>query len=351
MTLRDRDPVQPRIIATFWEKQDRSRRRIFWLSVVGGLTLFVTPTFLGMFVGWLVGDEGWGWLIATITSCFSLTVCLLTIRDSRRGGPWVAEQLFATEIHRDTAKGEERQLFHIVEEMSLASGHPRPGVWVITGEPGINAFAAGLTDDDAVIGVTDGLLKRLDRAATQAVVAHIYSHIIHGDMRMNMQLTGIVSGLNAYLKLGSGLMHANMAWLEPQDDDFEDSSGQPTHLAVPGAILYALGYPGTLMARIIQAEASCERDWLADAAAVQFTRNPRGLSHALQEVEHHHSHLMTVWRADFGHFFFAESEQGRHRTFIDHYIKRHPPVSERIARLGGPFEMNDDGAKANVSYD
>ena len=337
----DSESPEPHIIATFWEKQDRSRRRIFWLSVCGGLTLFVTPTVLGLFVTWLVGDEAWGWLILLFASLFSLVVCLVTIRDLRRGGPWVAEQLFATEIHLETAKGEERQLFHIVEEMSLASGHRRPGVWVISGEPGINAFAAGLSADDAVIGVTDGLLKRLDRAATQAVVAHVYSHIIHGDMRMNMQLTGIVSGLNAYLKVGFALMHTNMAWLEPQDDDVQPGQGGPTHLAIPGAVLYALGYPGILMARIIQAEASRERDWLADAAAVQFTRNPRGLSHALQEVDQHHSHLMTVWRADFGHFFFAESEEETRKTIVDRYFVRHPDIFDRIRRVGGPFPTDD----------
>ena len=99
----DSESPEPHIIATFWEKQDRSRRRIFWLSVCGGLTLFVTPTVLGLFVTWLVGDEAWGWLILLFASLFSLVVCLVTIRDLRRGGPWVAEQLFATEIHLETA--------------------------------------------------------------------------------------------------------------------------------------------------------------------------------------------------------------------------------------------------------
>ncbi len=341
MDSEEQQPEQPRIIATFWEKQDRSRRRIFWLSVCGGLTLFLTPTLLGLFIAWLFGDEGWGWVVFGLCSALSLFVCAVTMKDLRRGGAWIADQLFATELDLETAKGEERQLFHIVEEMSLAAGHPRPSVWVITGEPGINAFAAGTSADDAVIGVTDGLLHRLDRAATQAVVAHVYSHIIHGDMRMNMQLTGIVAGLNTYLKLSMALLNVNTWGIEPQTEMDKDS-GLATPLSVPAMFILILGYPGSLMARLIQAVACRERDWLADAAAVQYTRNPRGLSHALQEVEAHHSHLLTVWRADFGHFFFAESDEDTRMTIIDRYFARHPDVSDRIHRVGGPFSMDDE---------
>src|SRR5262249_41066417 len=157
-----------------------------------------------------------------------------------------------------------RQLLNVVEEMALAAGIPVPRVFVLEEERGINAFAAGFAPGDAVIGVTRGALELLTRDELQGVIAHEFSHVLNGDMRLNLRLIGALHGIVALTLFGSRLMRKRnfLRWRR----------------AAFGAVLYAIGWAGVLVARLIRCGVSREREYLADAAAVQFTRNPAGLA-------------------------------------------------------------------------
>jgi len=241
---------------------------------------------------------------------------LYRISTLRAGGRSVAESLGGRLIRPDTRDFHERRLLNVVEEMALASGLPVPPVYVLDHEPGINAFAAGYTPADAVIGVTRGCMQLLSRDELQGVIAHEFSHILNGDMRLNLRLIGWVFGIFCLSEVGRILVRTR---------------GRNNPLPLLGFLLMVLGALGVFFGRLIQAAVSRQREYLADAAAVQFTRNPRGLSGALKKIGGliHGSRIRHPRASEAAHLFFSTAfGSGAMRLWATH-----PPLEDRIRRL------------------
>ncbi|HWV58524.1 MAG TPA: M48 family metallopeptidase, partial [Longimicrobiales bacterium] len=251
----------------------------------------------------------------------------------RSGGASVAEMLGGRRVSPDTRDIAERRLLNVVEEMAIASGMPVPAVFVLDAEQGINAFAAGYTIHDAAVAVTRGTLERLDRDELQGVIAHEFSHILNGDMRLNVRLIGLLFGILLLSVVGRGLLRGAAY-------GGRGRKGGGGQVALIGLALTLLGFVGVFFGRLIKAAVSRQREFLADAAAVQFTRNPGGLADALKKiggatarggslVRNHHAEELS-------HLFFAEGVQ---RAFAGGALSTHPPLDERIRRI----EPNWDG--------
>ena len=195
------------------------------------------------------------------------------------GGAYVATSMGGRRIDAVTRDPGERRLVNVVEEIAIASGSPVPELFVLDDEPGINAFAAGWTADQAAIGVTRGALVHLDRHELQGVIAHEFSHITNGDTRIKTRIIGWVFGIAALTVLGRILLH--QLWWAPRRRDRQDRTG--LFLVAAGLGLLVVGAVGALFARLVQAAVSRQREYLADASAVQYTRDPSGIGGALDE--------------------------------------------------------------------
>jgi Zn-dependent protease with chaperone function len=247
------------------------------------------------------------------------------------GGRAVAQSLGGTLIDAGTRDPLRRQLIHVVEETAIAAGVPAPQVYVLESEGGINAFAAGYSSSDAVIAVTRGTLEALTRDELQGVVAHEFSHILNGDMRLNMRLIGVSFGILVIALTGRmilrGLAHSRSS---------SERGGQALLLGMAaGLTLIAVGYIGVLFTRLIKAAVSRHREFLADASAVQFTRNPHGIAGALKKiaVSPLRATLTSAESEEIGHMLIAE----RHGLF-DALFASHPPILERIRTIEPSFD-------------
>ena len=249
----------------------------------------------------------------------------------RAGGSAVAELVGGRRLEPHTTDLRERRLLNVVEEMSIASGLPMPAVYVLDGEPGINAFAAGLTTSDAVVAVTRGTLEKLNRDELQGVIGHEFSHILNGDMRLNVKLTAIVFGILVIGLLGRGILQS-MGRGRGGD---KKGGGLAAILAI-GLALMLIGYVGYFFGRLIQAAVSRQREFLADASAVQFTRNPGGITGALRKIGGYAmgSSLENHEAAQFGHFFFAQA----FRSNFGGLWATHPGLDERIRAVDPSFD-------------
>ncbi len=240
------------------------------------------------------------------------------------GGSVVAEMLGGRVVNANTSDPDERKLLNVVEEMAIASGTPVPHVYVMEGERGINAFAAGHSTSDMVVCATRGCIKSLTRDELQGVIGHEFSHILNGDMRLNLRLMGLVFGILCLALFGRMLLYAR-------------GGGRDRNNALPliGLFLIVIGSAGVFFAKLIKSAISRQREFLADASSVQFTRNPEGLAGALKKVGGCGSRIEDPNAEDASHFFFAngmaESLSGMFST--------HPPLEERIRAL----EPNWDG--------
>ena len=251
----------------------------------------------------------------------------------RAGGRAVAEMVGAREVPLHTTDLRERQLLNIVEEMAIASGLPLPPIYVLDDETGINAFAAGLTTSDAVVAVTRGTLEKLTRDELQGVVAHEFSHILNGDMRLNVRLTAVLYGILAIGLIGRSILDS-LRFSRPRRNS-KEGNGVFAILAV-GLVLMILGYVGYFFGRLIQAAVSRQREFLADASAVQFTRNPGGITGALKKIGGYAlgSHIQSTKASELSHFFFA---QGFLPIFGGLWAT-HPPLDERIRAVDSSFD-------------
>jgi Zn-dependent protease with chaperone function len=232
------------------------------------------------------------------------------------GGGSLAMLMGGVPVNPNTADPNERKLLNVVEEMAIASGVPVPEVYVLRNESGINAFAAGHTTSDAAIGVTRGCMELLSRDQLQGVIGHEFSHILNGDMRLNLRLIGIIFGLLCLATIGRILLRTR---------------GRKNPLPLIGLALLLLGSIGVFFGRLIQAAVSRQREFLADASSVQFTRNPAGLSGALQKIGRYSfgSKLDSEHAPDFCHMFFSN---GLHKPFFG-IMATHPPVPDRIRAI------------------
>jgi Zn-dependent protease with chaperone function len=248
------------------------------------------------------------------------------------GGSAVARSLGGRKIDSNTADADERKLLNVVEEMSIASGVPVPEVYLLEGEQGINAFAAGRTTSDAVIGATRGCVRLLSRDELQGVIAHEFSHILNGDMKLNLRLMGMLFGILMITIMGRVLLRSVMfsGHGHRRSSGNKDGGGVIAMVAF-GVALVVVGYLGVLAANLIKAAVSRQREFLADSSAVQFTRNPDGIGGALKKIGglSAGSRVEDAHAEEASHMFFAcglkSSMAGAFAT--------HPPLEQRIRAI------------------
>ena len=257
--------------------------------------------------------------IVTIVTIATIAIAsLYKISSLQQGGSVIAQELGGRLLLSEMAKADERQLLNIVEEMAIAANIPPPAVYLLDSESGINAFAAGFTPKNAVIGVTRGCLQQLTRDELQGVIGHEFSHILNGDMRLNLRLVGLLHGI-LFVYIMGRLM------IESEDSD-------RSWLWYFGLALMAIGSLGLLFGRLIKSAVSRQREFLADASAVQFTRNPDGIAGALQKISGVGSRLQSPYAESSSHMFFGSAIKF---TSLEDLLATHPPIRQRLCRLGG----------------
>jgi Zn-dependent protease with chaperone function len=318
----------------FFERQDKARRNtrllVFYfslavLSLILAVNIAVSLIFTGFTAANSTDELSLPWSQAELL--FWVTIGTLGViligsvfktLQLARGGSAVAELLDGRLINSNTSDADERKLLNVVEEMSIASGVPVPQVYVMDDEAGINAFAAGHSPSDAAISVTRGCMKMLSRDELQGVIGHEFSHILNGDMRVNLRLMGLVFGILCLTVIGRILIRTR---------------GRKNALPLLGLALIIIGWAGVFFGRLIQAAVSRQRETLADASAVQFTRNPSGLAGALKKIGGltYGSRINSPHAEEASHLFFANG-------LGDSLFATHPPLVERIRALDPSFD-------------
>jgi Zn-dependent protease with chaperone function len=279
----------------------------------------------------VASESGGAWqpevLLATTVGTLLVVGLAMAWKTSqlRSGGSKVAKLLGGRLVPPETKEPRERMLRNIVEEMAIASGVPVPQVFVLDEEAGINAFAAGWTASDAAVAVTRGCLEKLDRDELQGVIAHEFSHVFHGDMRLNIRLMGVLFGIVCIATIGRILVRV----VGRGGGSGSKGKGGAAGVLLFGVALVAIGYLGVLFARLIQAAVSRQREYLADASAVQYTRNPRGLGMALAKIGGLGGRLQSAHTEEASHMLFADGV----RRFFGGAFATHPPVDERVERI------------------
>ncbi|MGD8927287.1 MAG: M48 family metallopeptidase, partial [Thioalkalispiraceae bacterium] len=323
----------------FFQHQDIARRNtsrlviFFALAVLG---LIIITNLLVMVLFGFLKTSGEGVTLATIAAQFdweiflfiSIAVALVILAGSAYktmalsgGGSVVAESLGGHLISQNTTDLHERKVLNVVEEMAIASGTPVPPVYLLDDEQGINAFAAGYTPGDAVIGVTRGTIAYLNREELQGVIAHEFSHILNGDMRLNLRLIGILHGILLIGLIGYYILRSVRG----------GSSKNAGPILGLGIGLLVIGYTGTFFGNLIKASVSRQREFLADASAVQFTRNNLGISGALKKIGGYAygSELQAADAPQMSHAYFSEGVS----SFLQSVFATHPPLEIRIKRV------------------
>jgi Zn-dependent protease with chaperone function len=324
----------------FYSRQAAARSQTSWLVFAFILSLLVVALALGFvlftFLAARSTDYGFnalGYVAANPGAAVFCTFAIMGVlgiaslyktMELRGGGAVVARSLGGVLVSADTADLKRKRLLNVVEEMAIASGVPMPEVYVLEQEPAINAFAAGHTPANAAVTVTQGALDRLSRDELQGVIGHEFSHILNGDMRLNVQLMGWLFGLFVI-----GLIGRTIVQVSPRNR--RDSNG----LVALGFAVIVLGYVGLMAGRILQAAVSRQRERLADASGVQFTRNPQGLKGALVKIAASPtgSALVAADPEPAAHMLFAE---GLSRVFATH-----PPILERIREIDPHFDPRE----------
>ncbi len=345
----------------FFERQHSSKRntrKLVFLFCVVMVIISITNHFVisvvsgsvmtNMEGGWLDGKRvGWMGFIQhyllnlknalIITICTAAIIILLAIYkyyQLRRGGVAVAEMMGGRRVDAATKDVQERKLMNVVEEMSIASSTPVPAVYIFDKQRGINAFAAGYTVDDCVIGVTEGCTRLLTRDELQGVIAHEFSHILNHDMRLNLRLVVFVYGLIIIALLGRSIVEGAQEASDYVSSDEGELSGGA--VSVIGYIIYAFGAFGAMMAILVKCAVSREREYLADASAVQFTRNPEAFSGALKKIAawDNGSRVNGAHASELSHMFFGSGLENEEGSLRD----THPPLHKRIKLITPSFD-------------
>jgi Zn-dependent protease with chaperone function len=334
------------LATSFFEQQHQARqtsRQLIWLfaaaviAIVVAVNVVLGTAYLYVFAphgAW--AHEGLNALpnhfVATTTAVVVMMIAggtVLQILELREGGEAVARMVGARPVDPSTRDLLERRLLNVVEEMALASGIPTPRVYVLERQDTINAFAAGLHPRDAVVTVTHGTLTRLTRDELQGVIGHEFSHILNGDMTLNIQLIGLLQGLLMLALFGRFLADMDRVRVS------SDSRDRGNVLFAVGLAIVAIGYIGVFFGRLIKAGVSRQRESLADASSLQFTRNAEGIGRALRKIgglgdgaggQIDHPHAETL-----SHMFMAPVAL----NFADGWLATHPPLEERIRRIYG----------------
>ncbi len=352
----------------FFESQDRAKRQttlllLLYLLAVAGIVLAVYAVTVVAFdfaghdlrLGEPVAEEGWlsywdwplfGW-IAGITVLIISGGSLYRILELRGSGGKVARLLGGTEVTPSTDDPAAKRLVNVVEEMSIASGTPVPEIYVLEQELGINAFAAGNSPNNAAVAVTRGTLETLNRDELQGVIAHEFSHILNGDMALNVRLMGILNGILLIHLIGLGMVRGIFVGSAGRRrGSFSGGGGRGRGGGGGGAAIVAIialsialtiiGYLGVIFARLIQSAISRRREYLADAAAVQFTRNPDGIAGALKKIGGlvFKGQVRSAHSVEAGHFFFANALS----RSAANLFATHPPLKRRIRKVDPSFD-------------
>ena len=328
----------------FFEAQARAKQRTSRLVLLFSMALLgvITASYAAAIVGLSYTRQGQPWwdlqALAVVTSGTLILVGLASLfkwLQLRDGGRAVAEMVGGRRVDPHSIDLKERQLLNVVEEMAIASGVPMPSVYVMPDEEGINAFAAGLTTSDAVVAVTDGTLQKLTRDELQGVIAHEFSHILNGDMRLNLRITALVFGILVIGLVGRGIL-CSLRYTRVRSGNNKNGGGAVIAVLGAGVALLIIGYAGYFFGRLIQAAVSRQREFLADASAVQFTRNPGGITGALKKIGGYAlgSSLQSTKSAQIGHFFFAQG----FRSNFGGLWATHPPLPERIQAIDPSFD-------------
>lgn len=327
----------------FFDAQDRARRATRWLVIVYviattlivlGVTAVVGAAFYSADTMATPPDPSLLIATAVITALFIVGATLYKTAALSSGGGKVAADMGGTLVPADVHDPARRRLRNVVEEISIASGVPVPEIYVLEEESSINAFAAGFTSGDAAIAVTRGTLELLSRDELQGVIAHEFSHILNGDMRLNIRMMGVLFGIMVLGLIGRIVMrggyHTGIG-VSRRD------RGAPVVMLI-GIGLTILGWIGVFFARIIKAAVSRQREYLADASAVQFTRNNEGLASALKKIGGYRSHsfIRRVDPEEVSHMLFARGSPRLVSLFATH-----PPLTERIRALDPSFSEDD----------
>jgi Zn-dependent protease with chaperone function len=331
----------------FFEQQDRARRNTSLLVFLFGLAaVAMTLTLYGLAAfatGYRGQDPRTGqvvfeivWMdpqlliqVALLTGVVIGGASLYRIAQLAGGGRVVAEGMGGRLLHSDTSEALERKILNVVEEMAIASGTPCPPVYLMDSELGINAFAAGFSPSDAVIGITRGCVEQLSRDELQGVIAHEFSHILNGDMKLNIRLMGVLYGILVLGMIGYFLLRSSLWANLGSRRNSKDNSAMA--MAAAGAALMAVGFLGTLAGNLIKASVSRQREFLADASAVQFTRNPGGIAGALKKIGGFDvgSQIESPAAPESSHLFFGQALS----SGLNSLFATHPPLAERIKIL------------------
>ncbi|ELA9842735.1 M48 family metallopeptidase [Vibrio parahaemolyticus] len=339
----------------FFHHQDTARQRTGLLVMLFTLAvLAITGLVSVMSIGIYFYFTGEPFTTQSIISyCLLSFVGVLTVVSissfirlselNANGGRGVAESIGGKLISTDTSNAKHRQLLNVVEEMSIASGIPVPPVYVMTEEHGINAFAAGMSIDDAVIGVTQGALDAFSRDELQGVIAHEFSHILNGDMRLNTRLIGALFGITCIAHFGHLILDNSNSTRHVSRSSSDSNKGFAVIILI-AIVCLVLGWLGTLFGNMIKAAISRQREFLADASAVQFTRNDQGIAGALKKIGSNvqGSTLNTKASDEMSHMMFGQSKL----SGFSGLFATHPPLDERIRRI----EPNWDGIYAQHSH-
>ncbi|MDX2225965.1 MAG: M48 family metallopeptidase [Verrucomicrobiae bacterium] len=348
----------------FFEHQDRARRRtgvllVYFGMAVAGTILCVYLLFaavigiaeadrardLAIATGMPVNENPLAWLwnpvilLWSVVGAGGLILCgsLFKVAMLASGGKSVAEMLGGELVDVNTRSPDERKLLNVVEEMAIASGTPVPPVYILN-DNGINAFAAGFSPRDAVIGVTRGTIRNLTRDELQGVIAHEFSHIFNGDMRLNIRIIGLLHGILLIALVGYWVIR-----IFAQSRSGGGKKNNTMAFVLIGFGLLIIGYVGVFFANLIRSAISRQREFLADASAVQFTRNPAGIAGALKKIAAGTgSKLESPHAGEAAHLFFADGIC----DFMSSIFATHPPLPQRIQAIEGKWsEFRDDPAK------
>jgi Zn-dependent protease with chaperone function len=328
----------------FFERQDQARRKtkllvFYFISAVVAIIVMVYVAAVLLFAGvkahhharyYEDADQPAATLLWNPDIFIGATLGVLAViclgsayktSELSEGGSAVATLMGGRLVDPNTTESDERKLLNVVEEMSIASGVPMPKVYVMDEERSINAFAAGHSTSDAAVTVSRGCMELLTRDELQGVVGHEFSHILNGDMRLNLKLIGIIFGLLCLATIGRILLYARGG----------SSRDRSNALPIFGIVLIVLGAIGVFFGRLIQAAVSRQREFLADASSVQFTRNPAGLSGALQKIGSYSlgSKLESEHAPDLCHMFFGN---GLGEPVFEP-LATHPPLADRIRAI------------------
>ncbi|HMP90158.1 MAG TPA: M48 family metallopeptidase [Kiritimatiellia bacterium] len=290
--------------------------------------------------------------VATVICLIVLGGTTFKLAELKKGGSKVAEMLGGKKLDPASNQMDERRLLNVVEEMAIASGVPVPPVYVMHGEQGINAFAAGYSINDAVIGVTEGAMRGLTRDELQGVIAHEFSHILNGDMRLNIRLIGVLHGLLILALVGRIMLR----FAGSGRSGGGKKGGGAIVVVVLGLALMIIGYFGFFFGGLIKRAVSRQREYLADSSAVQFTRNPTGLASALKKVGGlaYGGSVGNNHAEELSHMFFAD---GVKRLFgAGSLFATHPPLAQRVKLLDPTFDgkfpvITEDMLRMSVNQD